>query len=68
MDGKISSVSEILSGVPHGNVLFHILFILCINDVVDSLSTPATCKLLAHDLKYTTGLMLIIMLIESNEH
>ena len=51
VDGKISSISKVLSGVPQGSVRGPVLFILCTNHVVDSLRTSTTCKLFADDLK-----------------
>ena len=59
VDGKISSISKVLSGVPQGSVLGPILFILYINDVVDSLPTSTTCKLFADDLKMYSVLNII---------
>ena len=59
VDGKISSISKVLSGVPQGSVLGPILFILYINYVVDSLPTSTTCKLFADDLKIYSVLNII---------
>ena len=55
----MSSISKVLSGVPQGSVLGPILFILYINDVVDSLPTSTTCKLFADDLKIYSVLNII---------
>ena len=59
VDGKMSSISKVLSGVPQGSILGLILFILYINDVVDSLPTSTTCKLFADDLKIYSVLNII---------
>ena len=56
VDGIISSVSKVLSGVPQGSVPRPILFILYINDVVDSLPTSTT---FADDLKIYSVLKII---------
>ena len=59
MDGKISSVSKVLSDVPQCSVLGPLLFILYINDVVDCLPTFTICKLFSDDLQIYSVLNII---------
>ena len=56
---KCQSISKVLSDVPQGSVLGSILFILYINDIVDSLPTSTTWKLFADDLKIYSVLNII---------
>jgi len=46
-----SSFTSVLSGVPQGSVLGPLMFLLCINDIVDVLGPDLTVKLYADDIK-----------------
>ena len=59
VDGAISSIRKVLSGVTQGCVLGHILFILYINDVADSLPTSTICKMFADHLNIYSVLNII---------
>ena len=56
INSHLSSYLLVLSGVPHGSVLWLILFNLFINDITDHLSPDITIKLYADDLKMYTQL------------
>ena len=47
--GEFSNLKDILSGIPQGSVLWPLLFVLCINDLPDSIKSFT--KLFADDLK-----------------
>ena len=49
LDGKCSGWKIVTSGVPQGSVLGPILFIICVNDISDSLQN--FCKIFADDTK-----------------
>ena len=49
VEGSLSSVKEILSGIPQGSVLGPLLFLIYVNDLPDYVKSPI--KLFADDLK-----------------
>ena len=54
VQGKFSSLKNILSGIPQGSILGPLLFILFINDLPDCLKS--TVKIFADDLKLIADL------------
>ena len=52
IDGFFSEYCRVRSGVPQGTVLAPLLFLLYINDIVDSLDSKSVCKLFADDVKF----------------
>ena len=52
IDGFFSEFCRVRSGVPQGTVLAPLLFLLYINDIVDSLDSKSACKLFADDVKF----------------
>jgi hypothetical protein len=51
IDGHFSKFVDVKSGVVQGSVAGPLLFVLYINDIIDNLVAPSTCKLYADDLK-----------------
>ena len=51
IDGNLSGMSAVLSGVPQGSVLGPLLFVLFINDIIEVIDYETKILLYADDLK-----------------
>ena len=51
VDGKLSDISSVASGVPQGSILGPLLFVLFINDIIDELNIDTHALLYADDMK-----------------
>ena len=56
VDGRVSSLSPVISGVPQGTVLGPILFLIHIRDIADGLSSGTTATSFADDTRVKRGI------------
>ena len=56
VDGRVSSLSPVISGVPQGNVLGPILFLIHIIDIASGLSARTTASSFADDTRVQRGI------------
>ena len=56
VDGRVSSLTQVISGVPQGTVLGPILFLIHIRDIADGLSPRTTASSFADDTRVQRGI------------
>ena len=56
VDGRVSSLTSVISGVPQGTVLGPILFLIHIRDIADGLSPRTTASSFADDTRVQRGI------------
>ena len=56
VDGRVSSLTPVISGVPQGTVLGPILFLIHIRDIADGLSSRTTASSFADDTRVQRGI------------